>query len=114
MQASILASVFANGCRICRYDDFAIVTVRGCSFATTPMEFDEQQDWARSCASTGDPTRDCALFLGRFETVIGRDGSGIATKGGAMAQLRIIKAMKASSVFMDGWDAPSKFQTSIA
>lgn len=106
MSATILTSVFANGGRVSRHDDFTIVTICGCSFATTPSEFDQHQGWARSRASSGDASRDCAMFLDRFDTVIGRDGSGIVSKGSPMALLRIIKAMRANAVFMEGWNVP--------
>ncbi|MGQ0586713.1 MAG: hypothetical protein ACT4PK_05885 [Gammaproteobacteria bacterium] len=105
MSATVLASVF-NGGRVSRHSEFIIITLRGSSFATTPAEFERHQDWARTRASTGDAARDCAMFLARFDTVIGRDGSGIPSKGSAMAVLRIIKAMRANAVFMEGWNVP--------
>jgi hypothetical protein len=110
MPATLLASVFAGGGRASRYGDFTIVTLHGCCFATTPGEFQQQQGWALAHASSGDTARDCAVFLDRFDTVIGREGSGIASKGSRMALHRIIKAMKASAVFMEGWDVPHDAQ----
>jgi hypothetical protein len=106
MPATLLTSVFAGGGRASRYGDFTIVTLHGCCFATTPGEFQQQQGWARTRSSSGDAARDCAVFVDRFDTVIGRDGSGIASKGSRMALHRIIKAMKAAAVFMEGWDVP--------
>lgn len=106
MPVTLLASVFAGGGRASRYGDFIIVSLHGYCFATTPGEFRQQQSWATNHASSGDAGRDCAMFLDRFDTVIGREGSGIASKGSRMALHRIIKAMKASAVFMEGWDVP--------
>ena len=106
MSATLLASVFAGGGRASRYGDFTIVTLHGCCFATTPGEFQQQQSWALTRGSSGDAARDCAAFVDRFDTVIGREGSGIASKGSRMALQRIIKAMRASAVFMKGWNVP--------
>jgi hypothetical protein len=107
MSATLFASVFGTGGRVSRYGEFTIFTTNGCSFATSPLEFERQQAWASARSSSGDAARDCALFLDRFETIIGRDSSGMASKGSRMALLRIVKAMKASSIFMEGWDSRS-------
>lgn len=106
MPATILTSVFAHGGRTSRYGEFIIVTMHSCAFVTTPMEFQANQSWARARVSTGNPVRDRTLFVDRFDTVIGRDGSGIANKGSPMVLQRIVKAMRSCAVFMEGWNVP--------
>ena len=106
MSATILTSVFAHGGRATRYGEFIIVTMHSCAFVTTPMEFHSNQNWARARVSTGNAVRDRTLFVDRFDTVIGRDGSGIANKGSPMVLQRIVKAMKTAAVFMEGWNVP--------
>jgi hypothetical protein len=113
MSATILSSVFAHGGRASRYGDFTIVIMHACSFVTTPMEFQANQNWARARASTGNAVRDRTLFVDRFDTVIGREGSGVSNKGSAPALLRIVKAMKASAVFMEGWNVPRNLEGGV-
>ena len=113
MSATILTSVFANGGRTARHGEFTIVTMHGCAFVTTPMEFHQHQNWARGRASTGNVTRDRTMFVDRFDTVIGRDGSGVASKGNPMALQRIVKAMKAAAMFMESWNVPRNLDASI-
>ena len=113
MALTILTSVFAHGGRAARYGEFTIVIMHGCSFVTTPMEFMQQQNWARARVSTGNPVRDRTLFVDRFDTVIGREGSGVASKGSPMALLRIVKAMKAAAIFMEGWAVPRNLGASM-
>jgi hypothetical protein len=113
--ATVLSSVYANGGRASRYDDFVIVTMDGgCSFATTPEEFDRHQDWARTRGSSGLTARDCNQFVDRFGTVIGREGSGVVSKGAPLALARIIKAMRASAIFMTGWGLPVGPEPAVA
>ena len=113
MSATILTSVLANGGRAARYGEFTIVTMHGCAFVTTPMEYHQHQNWARGRASTGNVTKDRTMFVDRFDTVIGRDGSGVASKGSPMALLRIVKAMKAAAMFMESWNVPRNLGASV-
>jgi hypothetical protein len=106
MSATVLTSVLAQGGRTSRYGDFTVVHMLGCSFITTPMEFMQMQNWARGRASTGNPSRDRTTFVERFETVLARVGGGVATRGNRSVLSRIVKAMKASSMFLEEWSIP--------
>ena len=106
MSATILTSVLANGGRTSRYGEFTMVFMHGGGFITTPMEYMQMQNWARGRVSTGNPVRDRTAFVDRFETVLGRIGSGIATKGSRAILSRIVKAMKANAVFLEEWSVP--------
>lgn len=113
MAATILMSVLAHGGRAARYGEFTIVTMHTGAFVTTPMEFHQHQNWARGRISTGNPVRDRTLFVDRFDTVIGREGSGVASKGSPSALLRIVKAMKANAIFMESWNVPRNLEASV-
>ena len=113
MSSTILTSVLAHGGRAARYGEFTIVTMHTGAFVTTPMEFFQHQNWARARVSTGNPSRDRTLFVDRFDTLIGREGSGVSTKGSPMALSRIVKAMKAAAIFMEGWAVPRNIDTSV-
>lgn len=106
MSATVLSSVFAHGGRTSRYGEFTIVHMHGCSFITTPMEFAQMQNWARGRISCGNPSRDRTTFIDRFETVLARVGGGVATRGNRSVLGRILKAMKASSMFLEEWSVP--------
>lgn len=113
MAATILTSVFAHGGRTSRYGEFVMVYMHGSSFITTPMEFMQMQNWARARVSTGNPVRDRSLFVDRFDTVLGRAGGGVATKGSPMSLARIVKAMKANAVFMEEWSVPRNLDQGV-
>ena len=104
--ATILSSVQAHGGRITRYGEFTMVHMHGASFITTPMEYMQMQNWARGRVSSGNPGRDRTTFVDKFETVLGRSGSGIATRGNRSILARIAKAMKSSAVFVEDWAVP--------
>lgn len=111
--ATVLTSVLAHGGRTGRYGEFTIVYMHGCTFITTPMEFTQMQNWARGRTSCGNPSRDRTTFIDRFETVLGRAGGGIATRGNRSVLARIVKAMKASSVFLEEWMVPRDLDQSM-
>ena len=104
--ATILTSVHAHGGRITRYGEFTMVFMHGASFITTPMEYMQMQNWARGRVSSGNAGRDRTTFVDKFETVLGRSGSGIATRGNRSILARIVKAMKSSAVFVEDWAVP--------
>lgn len=113
MSATILTSVFAQGGRTSRYGDFTIVKMQGASFITTPMEFMQMQNWARGRVSTGNPVKDRTTFVDRFETVLGRVGGGVASRGSKSALGKIVKAMKANAVFLEEWLIPHDLGESV-
>ena len=106
MTASILTSVFAHGGRTSRFGEFTMVLMHGCRFIATPMEFSQMQNWARGRLTTGSEVRDRALFVERFETVLAGQGSGVSTRGNRPQLRRIVKAMKANAVGLEGWSIP--------
>lgn len=106
MAATVSTSVQAHGGRTTRYGEYTIVHMHGCSFITTPMEYLQNSNWARGRQSCGNPSRDRSAFVDRFETVIGRSGSGVATRGNPSALARIVKSMKANSVLLEEWLVP--------
>jgi hypothetical protein len=113
MSATILTSVLAHGGRTSRYGEFTVVHMHGCSFITTPMEYTQMQNWARGRTSCGNPSRDRTTFTDRFETVLARVGGGIATRGNRSVLARIVKAMKASSMFLEEWSVPRDLNESM-
>lgn len=106
MSVSVLTSAFANGGRVTRYGDFSVVQMHGCSFATTPMELMQQQNWARARQSSGNKVRDCSLFTDRFMTVVARNGSGLRTRGSRGVLQRMIASMKANALTLSEWSIP--------
>jgi hypothetical protein len=113
MAATVLTSVLAHGGRTSRYGEFSIVHMHGCSFITTPMELTQMTNWARGRVSCGNPSRDRTAFTDRFETILARSGSGISTRGNRSVLSRIVKAMKASAVFLEEWMIPRDLNESM-
>jgi hypothetical protein len=113
MSATVLTSVLAHGGRTNRYGEFTVVHMHGCSFITTPMEYMQMQNWARGRISSGNPVRDRTTFVDRFETVLARIGGGVATRGNRSVLARIVKAMKASSMFLEEWSIPRDLEQSM-
>ena len=113
MTATILTSVFAAGGATSRYGDFIIVKMASCWFITTPMEFQQMSNWARGRMSSGTPQRDRMTFVERFETVLARSGSAVATRGNRSMLSRIVKSMKTNSVFLEGWNIPHDLDASV-
>lgn len=113
MSATVLTSVLAHGGRTSRYGEFTVVHMHGCSFITTPMEYMQMQNWARGRTSTGNPSRDRTNFVERFETVLARVGGGVATRGNRSVLARIVKAMKANSLFLEEWSVPRDLNQSM-
>jgi hypothetical protein len=113
MAATILTSVFASGGRTARYGDFTVVFMHGASFITTPMELVMNQNWARGRVSSGNAVKDRTQFVERFETVLGRVGSGIASKGSRGLLARIVKSMKANALFLEEWSIPRDLEAGV-
>jgi hypothetical protein len=113
MSTSILTSVFAHGGRMSRFGEFTMVLMHGCRFIATPMEAMQMQNWARGRPSSGNAARDRTLFTDRFETVIAGAGSGLSTRGHRPLLQRIVKAMKANAVVLEGWSIPHDIDQSV-
>ncbi|MGH8506996.1 MAG: hypothetical protein ACRETM_13720 [Stenotrophobium sp.] len=103
--ASILESVL-NGGRVSRNGDFVVVTLQSLSFVIPATEFQQVQQWARSRVSNGIPHRDRADFVNRFETLLARQGCGIATKGSNKALATIVQKMEQAGLSLDEWMIP--------
>ena len=113
MATTVLNSVFATGGRVARYGEFSIVYMHNGAFITTPMELVTHQNWARGRVSSGNAVRDRTAFVDRFETVLARVGSGLATKGSRGLLQRIVKAMIAAAVPMESWAVPLNLNESM-
>ena len=113
MSATVFTSVFAGGGGTSRYGDFVIVKMTNCWFITTPVEFQQISNWARGRMSSGTPHRDRMAFAERFETVLARSGSALASKGNRPLLARIVKSMKANAVFLEGWNIPHDINDSV-
>lgn len=103
--ASVLESVL-NGGRVSRNGDFVVVTLQNLSFVIPSVEFQQVQQWARSRVSNGIPHRDRADFVNRFETLLARQGCGIATKGSNKALATIVQKMEQAGLSLDEWMIP--------
>ena len=71
------------------------------------------QTWARSRASLGNPHRDRSAFVDRFDTVLARSGSGIATKGSRPVLAMIVKGMEKNGLQMGDWSVPHNINESV-
>ena len=106
MGKSVMDNVLSAGGRVTRAGDMAVVYMQGAAFATSAQEFQQAQQWARAKPGHEIPHRDRQAFIARFETIIGRNGSGIATKGGNKVLSRIVKAMEQMGLTVDDWMIP--------
>lgn len=113
MAATIFTSVFAGGGGTSRYGDYTVVKLSNCSFITTPMEFQQMSNWARGRVSSGTPHRDRMAFIEKFETVLGKMGSAVATKGNRSVLARIVKSMKANSMMLQEWNIPRDLDAGV-
>lgn len=113
MALSIFQTVFASGTRATRYGDFTVITLSGCAFVTTPMELHQAESWGRSRPTTGNANRDRMSLLDRFQTVLARSGSGIATRGNRKQLSVMVESMKANGLQMDEWSVPTNLNESM-
>lgn len=113
MAASIFNSAFGSGGGASRYGDFVMVRMQNCSFITTSMEFQQASVWARGRMSNGNAQRDRTAFVERFETIIGRIGSAVATKGSRAVLARLLKSMKAAALIQGEWSLPHDINDSV-
>ena len=113
MELTLLASATGSGCRTARYGDFVIVTLPAAAFATTARELQIAENWARSRSSTGNPQRDRTQFFDRFENLLARNGSGIATKGNNQTLQKLVKQLEANGQQMNEWSVPTTLNDSV-
>lgn len=105
MANSMMDNVLSGG-RVSRAGDLAVVYLQACAFATTSQDYQQVQQWARSKTGSDVPNRDKAAFIARFETIIGRNGSGIATKGSNKVLAKMVKAMEQMGLTPEDWMIP--------
>lgn len=105
MSKTLLDSAF-NGGRSSRNGDLIVVMLPSQSFVTNAQEFMQAQQWARSKQSNGNPNRDRAAFIERFETLIARNGSGVATRGNPKVLQRMVGVMEQQGMPLDEWMIP--------
>lgn len=110
---TILLSVFAGGGRTSRFGDCTLVLVPNMAFATTTQEFNMAERWARSRPSTGNAQRDRTLFTDRMETMLARNGCGLATKGSKPTLRTIIGVLKQSGQDIKAWSVPHNINESM-
>lgn len=113
INANLLLSAFSGGGRTSRYGDFIVVTMSASAFVTTAQEFQQVQTWARARASLGNPQRDRTAFTERFQTLLARSGSGIATKGNRQILARIVKGMEQNGMQIGEWSVPHNINESV-
>lgn len=114
MSATIFTSVYAERGEIERFDGFAIVRMRACTFITTPMELARALDWARTCPSSGNPARDRSAFVERMVNVLAPAGSNLASRGDRRALTQIVRGMRACGVPTTGWNVPGDVELSVS
>ena len=106
LKLNMLLSALSGGGRTARHGDLILVTMPAQAFATTAMEYQQAQVWARARSSLGNVHRDREAFIGRFTTVLARSGSGIATRGAKPVLSRILAAMGQVGLTLGEWSVP--------
>jgi len=71
------------------------------------------QNWARGKMSSGNAQNDRSLFTDRFETLLARSGSGIATKGSRATLRGIVAGLTQLGVQMSGYSVPININESV-
>ena len=110
---NLLLSALSGGGRTARYGDLILVTMPAQAFATTAMEYQQAQVWARARSSLGNVHRDREAFIGRFQTVLARSGGGIATRGARPVLARILAGMTQSGMQSGEWSVPHDINDSV-
>lgn len=110
---NLLLSAFSGGGRTSRYGDFVVVTMTASAFVATTIEYQQVQTWARARASLGNVQRDRTAFTDRFDTLLARSGSGIATKGSRQVLARLVKGMELSGLQLGDWSIPQNVNESV-
>lgn len=112
-RSTIFAGMTAMGCRRARYGDFVIVTLSSSAFAVTAQEISTVESWARGRASLGSEHRDRTAFTDRFENLLARSGSGLASRGSRPVLARIVQGMEQNGIVMSEWSIPHNVNESV-
>lgn len=110
---TLLLSAFSGGASTARHGDFVVVKFPASTFATSSFDYHRVQTWARGRMSTGNAHRDRAAFVDRFETLLARGGSGVATKGNRPALRLLIKGLSQSGAVISEWSVPHNINESV-
>ena len=102
-----------NGGRVSRYGDAVMVVMESIAFFTTAQDFQMGSQWARSKQSLGSANKDRMAFANRFETVVARVGSGIATKGSNKVLSKLVAAMEIAGMDLKEWSIPHNLNESM-
>ena len=113
LQLNLLLSALSGGGRTTRHGDLIVVTMPASAFATTAQEFQQVQTWARARASLGNSHRDREAFVGRFQTVLARSGSGIATRGSRPVLARLLAGLSQAGMQPGEWSVPHDIHESM-
>lgn len=106
---TVYSSVFDHGSRITRYGEFSVITFPGGAVVASGLECHQLQMWARTEKSRGAQTLDVMAFIGRFQTLLARKGSGVATRGSQLVLRGIVQAMQTCGLPMADWSVPPDF-----
>ena len=102
-----------NGARTTRYGDVVLVVMESISFFTTAQDFQMASQWARSKQSLGSANKDRSAFANKFETLVARTGSGVATKGSNKVLAKIVEQMETAGMDLKEWMIPHNIHESM-
>ena len=105
MQQDLFTSAMAGG-TIRRYGDMTIIAMPSMGIVTTHQNLQQAQSWGRGKLGSAAPHKDRMRFIERFETMIGRVGSGCATRGSNKAVGALVTIMKQSGMDLESWMIP--------
>lgn len=110
---TLLLSAFSGGSTSSRHGDFVMVKFPATTFAASAMDFHLVRTWARGRLSLGNPQRDRVAFIERFETLLARGGSGIATKGNRPALRQLVSGLTQVGIAIGEWSVPHNIDESM-
>lgn len=110
---TLLLSAFSGGACTARHGDFVVVKFPASTFAASAFDYHRVQTWARGRMSMGNAQRDRVAFVDRFETLLARGGSGVATKGNRPALRLLIKGLSQSGAVISEWSVPHNIDESV-
>jgi len=89
-----------------RYGDMVQLTMPGIGVVTTQQDMQQATSWARSKMASGAINKDRMLLMDRFETLIARQYSGCATRGGNRTIAGLAKIMASTGMDLQSWSIP--------